>query len=85
MLAEPRPPVHASDFPLFVFKHLRKRHGMKSMVQSACLELVCHTDIYRAQSSDVELFALLLCEAYRAPELAFIVSLRAAVKEVVGG
>jgi hypothetical protein len=33
VLAEPKPRKHAEDFPLFVLKYLRKRHGMKSMVQ----------------------------------------------------
>jgi hypothetical protein len=33
VLAEPKPRKHAGDFPLFVLKYLRKRHGMKSMVQ----------------------------------------------------
>jgi hypothetical protein len=43
VLAEPKPCKHAGDFPLFVLKYLRKRHGMMSMVQQVSSVTHCYT------------------------------------------
>eukprot|EP00903_Cladosiphon_okamuranus_P005625 g5593.t1 len=69
-------------FPAFVYKHFKNRRGIKHMVRSVCLDLVCNVQLYRKQRPDVEVFARFVEEFYGQKELCFFLDLRAEAHRV---
>lgn len=73
-----------TGFPVLVHMHIRKRHGMKALVHQACLELICHVDLFRSENSDVEIFARFIEEFYNVKDLRFMIRTRNAARTVLG-
>ncbi|CAM9847852.1 unnamed protein product, partial [Scytosiphon promiscuus] len=69
-------------FPAFAYKHFKNRHGIKHMVRSVCLDLVCNVQLYRKQWPEVEVFARFMEEFYGQKELCFFLDLRAEARRV---
>ncbi|CAM9631940.1 unnamed protein product, partial [Hapterophycus canaliculatus] len=69
-------------FPAFAYKHFKNRHGIKQMVRSVCLDLVCNVQLYRKEWPEVEVFARFMEEFYGQKELCFFLDLRAEARRV---
>ncbi|CAN0481920.1 unnamed protein product, partial [Ectocarpus sp. 12 AP-2014] len=70
------------SFPAFAYKHFKNRHGIKLMVRSVCLDLVCNVQFYRKKQPEVEVFARFMEEFYGQEELCFFLDLRAEAHRV---
>ncbi|CAN0116633.1 unnamed protein product [Ectocarpus sp. 12 AP-2014] len=70
------------SFPAFAYKHFKNRHGIKLMVRSVCLDLVCNVQFYRKKQPEVEVFARFMEEFYGQKELCFFLDLRAEAHRV---
>ena len=73
-----------SPFPAFVVDFFSKRYGLRSLIDTACWDLLFSVAAARRDNLEVEVFARFLSEAYDPDDLLFFLYVRSVAQKELG-